>query len=250
MKIGKLKEKLRDIKPFLTYTFNGVDNCLVDDNGLPLSVSVTPPSISFVVESNQITTLLLRYSETFKEQIEKAKNKELDEAGKTKLARKVMSEISGKVLGDPEQQAKQVGMITRLGKEFLIAKSIDAWYDDENDSVKCRFTDDKREADLFNAKEDKDDEILIYVETLTDMELLKIGMELISALPTDDMPNIPIEDITIAEDGTAEKGVISSVPAEPITRFPRNLRSHTVEDVPRTSGGEVGDSGANDTARG
>lgn len=243
-KLAELKQRLRNIRPFVVFKFKGLQDELVME-GKPLSVSTHPPSLSFIIESNQITSMIMRYSTSYKEQVAKTRNAALNEAQKTALATKVMNEVTAKAMGTPEDQARQIGVIVGLGKEYLIAKAIDGWYGDteadEKESFKVRFFSSKIDADEFNAEENQDG-LGIAVDLLSDMEVLQVGMELVSAIPTDEMPQIPITDSVVDDETNESKEVvIASVPAESVTTFRRNLRSRPVEDVRPDPPASVGD---------
>lgn len=247
MKLSDIKKKIAEVSPFLKLEFFGVDNCLaVGTPPVPLTVCLTPPSVSFIIESGTVTTLLLRYSSTYKRQIEKMK------AGETDLpvAQKALQEIADKVLSTPEEQAQQLAIVSKLGREYLIAKALYGYYQGPNqteiealkDKFNIVFSDDKELVDSMNASSG-DGELAVLVDALDDMELFRVGMSLMSAMPHDHpMANIPFVDTETNAKGEVKEEVVATAPAEKVTRFPRDLRGISVEDVPPSSGEESGDS--------
>lgn len=234
MKLSQIKKQLTQVRPFVVYEFRGIDDCLVikdDQTGIdyPLSVSVIPPSISFILESKQITTLILRYSKTFREK----GSQKTPSSKASQVSQQIMTEMQNALLHDENEQMKQVGVISQLGREYILSRAIKGWYSDENDAFDIRFTNEAAAAIDFNKEHENDDDILmVSLDNLTDLELINIGLKLIDALPKEgDIPaNIPV-----AQEGEVEGGETESVPADKVADFPRNLRSLDVADVPPTS---------------
>jgi hypothetical protein len=240
MNLANIKARMKEISPFLKLQFFGHKNALaetVDGQLVPLTVCLTPPSVSFILESGHMTSLILRYSETYKSQAEKIG----DSPDKEGLMKQVLGEVTDEITGSPEEQAKQLAVISKLGREYLIAKAVSGYYGDEKDSFKVVFSNSKEMVDELNAQS-KDDELAILVDALDDMEMLNVGMNLMSAMPLDDIPEIPIRDSEIQPDGSIKEEVVSTVPANRVAAFPRSTRGLAVEDVPARSGAEVGDS--------
>lgn len=232
MSLRSLKEKLATIKPFVIYNFFGNKNCLAIPNPdidtepdiplLPLSVSTHPPSMTHLIESEQVTTLILRYTDSFAKAAEETKT----ELEKGELVKQAIQDMSSKIMTSEIERVKQIKLMTELGRAFLISQSIEAWYGDYTKAEKfaIEFTETQEQAAERNAEIlDDDSKLFICVDNINEMEYFKISMELSSAIPTDQIPNIPIVD---------ETGVIAeSVPADKLAKFPRDTRSLTVEDV-------------------
>lgn len=247
-KLSELKKKHGAIPAFVTYEFRGQDDMFVLD-GKPLTVELTPPSQAFILESGQITSLILRYSNTWQEQLGKiTDNKE--EAlktleGKPEIAQQIMAEMRERISKSEDEQSRMIGIIVKLGKEYLIQKAIYGHYGDRSEKFRVEFTPDKEAADEWNAKyPDDDSKLVLWVDSLEDNELVSVGLKLIDAMPKGIAANIPLaSDAINPTNAELEKGVTDSVPANAVASFPRNLRSLAVEDVPESSGGSVGDSG-------
>lgn len=247
MKLSDIKKRLSKVEPFLTHQLYGINQVLAmptKDGYVPLSVVVNPPSMAFIVESGFITSLITRYSKTYTEGLRKEGGIKLD---KSEAINKMMDEVKEGLFSSEDEQAKQLGLITKLGKAYLMAKAVRAYYGDEKDSFKISFSDNKQEVDEGN-KDTGDEHLYVLVDVIDDLELVRIGSELVSALPTSDIANIPFADSTPdAEDGELVEEVTASAPADKVSSFRRNLRGVTVEDVPPSGGTEVGDSGGNPT---
>lgn len=245
MDLKAVKARLAGVKAFITLELFGQDNCLAEPGSMPpkpLKVTATPPSSSFIMESGQITSIVLRYSETYKEQVRSATQKQIDpETGK-----KIVQEVKDKILNSDMEQAKQIGVMMRLGKEYLMAKAIDCYYEGDETRTKVVFLDNAQDVQKFN--ESTDTELAIYIETLDDLEIMQLASLLMSALPADSPANVPLlGDMTDPDTGEVSKGVTASVPADKLAQFPRRTRDIVVEDVPESSGGSDGNSGGNNT---
>lgn len=243
MSFKDLKQKLNTLKPFVVYEFFGQSNCLARPNPnienepdiplIPLNVSTTPPSMTVIIESELITTLILRYSDTYQKSAKK-NLADLSNDAKTEVAKKIMEEMSSKMLGDETERLQQITTLTRLGKEFMQKKAIEAWYGDYDDpeaeKIKVFFVDTQQEVVEGN---NKSDDLYIWTESLNDMDYLRISMKLMDAMPQDEIPaNIPIVEVT--EGGiipVVEGGETETVPADKVARFPRKTRNIAVEAV-------------------
>lgn len=239
MKLSAIKKQLATIKPFVSFDFRGIGDCLVLEN-TPLSLGISPPSITFILESEQITQLILRYSETYKKSADKSKTKHLSEVAKAQLANKAISDMQKKILGDDAEMLKMVKTMSQLGKEYLRSRTVSGWYGDATDNFDVEYFDKKEEADRANVESD-DTKLAIWMESFTDEEVIKIAMELISVMPTDQVANVPILEEVVAEE-TGELEVTSkTVPADKLASFPRDLRRLVVEDSPRQGPDDIGD---------
>jgi hypothetical protein len=237
MKLSEIKRQLIAIQPFVKFDFFGAGNCLAIKDGegeneklIPLSIALSTPSLTFILESEQITQLILRYSDTYKESAEKAKT---DSALKGKLAQKAVEKMKKDVLGDDEEMVKMISTMTKLGKEYLTTRTLKGWYGDENDNFTVEYYKTKEDADKVNS-EDDDSKLAIWLESFTDKEVIDITMELISVVPTDQIANVPILE-TVVEDNETKEIVTKTVPADKVASFPRNLRSIPMEDVQPSS---------------
>lgn len=230
MNLKEIKNRLAALDPFVKFVFRGVNDCLFED-GVPLTVQATPPTATWMLESGHVTSLILRYSESYKEVAAK------DEKGlmanikqKPEIAKEIMTEIAEKVLGSEEDKIKQVAVVVKLAKSYLISKAVFGWYADDSDKFNIVFTPTKEEADLVNKEEAN--KLAIWIEHLDDMELVGVASRMIDVMPDlDNIPNIPIKDDIITGDGKIVEGVVDSVPADRVANFPRNTRSIVVEDV-------------------
>jgi len=230
-----MKEKLKAVQPFLVYKFYGSANVLCDDDGTPMSVECVPPSMSFIIESAQITTMILRYSKDYQKKVASVQTGDgATLENKTKLASEILQEVSDNINKTTEDQVEMVAIMSRLGREYLVQKAIRVWWGDTKEAkeaaVKVLFTTNKEAAEEANDEADEST-IAIWVDLVTEMETLNVGMELMKAIPEGDIPNIPLESTAITPEGKVEKGVTASVPADRLAKFPRNTRSLVVEDV-------------------
>jgi len=234
-----MKEKLKAVQPFLVYKFYGSANVLCDEEGTPMSVECVPPSMAFIIESAHITTMILRYSKDYQKKVANVQaGEQATLENKTKLANEILQEVSAGINESTESQVEMVGIMSRLGREYLMQKAIRAWWSDRKDAVKVIFTTNKEAAEEANDEGDEST-IAVWVDLATEMELLNVGMELMKAIPEGDIPSIPIESPVITPEGKVEKEVTASVPADRLAKFPRNTRSLVVEDVrPDDSGGD------------
>jgi len=236
MKLADIKKRMATVQPFLTIKLMGIGGAMaaeIDGAIVPLSVVVSPPSLSFIAESGFITSLITRYSKTYTESLLK---QELPKDEKQGAIQKMLEEVKEGLMSSEEEQAKQLSLIVKLGKTFLMAKAIYGYYLDPKDTFKVTFLDDKTAVDEGN-RDLGDEELYILIDLLEDMELVKIGSELVSALPTTDVANIPFE----SETAEGKTEVTDSAPADKVGKFRRSLRSVTVEDVPPPSGEGNGD---------
>jgi hypothetical protein len=236
MNLAALKKKLADRAPFLTFDFAGEDGVLLQEQGdakIPLTVQCIPPTLSWVLETGMITTLILRYSKSYQETIEASghKLKAGDLQNKPELADKILKEVGEKILASDEEKIQQVSTIVQLGKEYLTRRAEYGWYGDREEKFRLRFTMSKDDADLLN--DQSDDSLYIWVDNISDMELVAVASQLVGAIDTENfqVANIPLKGTTITEEGKVEEGVIGSVPADKVANFPRNTRNIVVEDV-------------------
>src|SRR6187200_51461 len=98
MKLSAVKKKLGTVPAFVTYTFSGRDRML-EIEGVPLSIELTPPSMAFILESGQITSLILRYSDTYREELKKMQagdTKAIE--GKPEIAQKIIAEMRDRIV--------------------------------------------------------------------------------------------------------------------------------------------------------
>jgi hypothetical protein len=254
MKLSAVKKKLGEVPAFVTYEFRGRDNAL-EVEGVPLTVELTPPSMAFILESGQITSLILRYSDTYKEQLDKIQTGEDDKPLKDKpeIAREIIQEMKDRIVKSEEEQSRMIGIIVKLGKEYLIQKANHGYYGNVQDRFKVDFVDTQLEATTWNEKyPDDDSKLVIWADILEDSELVNVGIRLMDAMPKlDELPaNIPLlGDVVNPTNAELEKGVVTAVPADSVATFPRNLRSIVVEDVPERSRDGVGDSGGDKQTR-
>lgn len=243
-----LKKQLGTVQPFITKEFFGQANAdaphgvlaLAEEgkDPIPLKVEMVPPSMKFIMESGTITSIILRYSDTYRQHVREGvlSGEERPLAGKEEAARSIIEEIRETLTTSDDEQAKMMGMIVKIGREYLCEKATHCYYnEDRSDKAKVIFTMDKEAADRWNAKFEADEtKVMIWVDSLDDVELVNVGMEIMSAIPTDAPGMIPISE-KVADDDTGEvkEGVIGSVPANEVASFPRDTRSFVVEDAPK-----------------
>ena len=242
MKLKDIKKKLGTVPAFIVYNFSGRDGMLQVE-GIPLSVELTPPSMAFILESGQITSLILRYSDTYRNELKKMQEGDKSSIdGKPEIAQKIVQELRDRIVKSDEEQSRMIGIIVRLGREYLIQKTTHGYYGNPDDKFRLDFVDDAKEAKEWNEKfPDDDSKLVIWVDALEDTELVSVGVRLMDALPTEtEAPaNIPfLGDVVNPTNAELEKGVTTAVPADSVATFPRNLRSLAVEDVPEPSSDE------------
>lgn len=246
MKLKDVKKKLSQIAPFIKYDFRGQNDCLVVE-GVPLTVEVTPPTISWIIQSAQITTLILRFSGTYKEHLDKITKGDLSTDNKAQISQEIMEKMRQRIADSEEEQARMIGVIVTLGKEYLIDRSTYAYYKDPADKFRIQFTGSKEEADKWNKQFGEDDsKLVVWIDSLTEEEVANIGMRLMDTMPKEgeEIANVPIASTAITEDGKIKEEVSGTVKADSVATFPRNLRSLTVEDAPPKGRSEsVGNSG-------
>lgn len=249
MKLKDVKKKLTQIAPFIKYDFRGQNDCLVVE-GIPLTVEVTPPTMQWIIQSAQITTLILRFSGTYKEHLEKITKGDITTESKSQISQEIMEKMRQRIADSEEEQARMIGVIITLGKEYLIDRSTYAYYKDPADKFRIQFTGSKEEADKWNKQfADDDTKMVVWVDSLTEDEVANIGMRLMDTMPKEgeEPANVPIEGDKITEDGKTEGEVVGTVKADSVATFPRNLRSLVVEDAPPAGGSKsVGNSGGNE----
>jgi hypothetical protein len=233
--LAAIKKRLAERKPFLTFNLYGEDNCLVQKGGdaeLPLSIETVPPTMAWILETGMMTSLILRYSESYQQTV-KDSGEELQGgqlSDKPEIAQKIMKEVADKLLSSDEEKIKQISTIISVGKEYLVRRTEHGWYGDREERFKVRFVMGKDEADLLN--EQSEDALYVWVDNVSDLELVGIAGQLIDAMPNENqIANIPIQGETISGENTVSE-VTESVPANKLATFPRNTRNIAVENVP------------------
>lgn len=241
----QLKEKLATVAPFVTYDIYGKSNAFaVKKDGLvyPMTVSCMPPDMGFLLESGLITTMILRYSKTYREHLKAHEGEiHLPEAEKNQFVSEAMKEIREEATTE-DGQLKMMSLIMKCGRAYVFAKCLKAWYtipDEKEEPIRAVWFETKEECDTYNNANDPNVSMAFWLEMLTDMEQFNFGSKLTTVLEeTDDLenlleiPNIPLE--------TAEGGVIT-VPATDTAKFPISTRNLVVENLPKPSSGEVTD---------
>lgn len=233
-----LRQKLAKIAPFVVYELFGINNQLAvkpttDLPIVPLSVSCSPPDTTFILESGIATDLIGRYSETYKSNVKKMQETQSSEKEAQKFLNKSFEEVKQHAENNP---LEMIGLITKVGKQFLISKTLKGWYeaDGYRDKFDIFFLESKEECDMANTQAETESkmEMYIWIGMLDGDELFKIAASFQSIImdTLDENISLPIANIPfLAEDD----GEVLEVPADKLAQFPRSTRNIVVEDVPR-----------------
>jgi hypothetical protein len=227
-------------KPFQTYELNSLGRTLDDDEkAYPLTVAIRNVGMEFIAESNQVTTILTRYTKDFKKRLEEAKKK-VSVKEKQEAIQGIQSELTENLLNDESAYLAQIGVMIRIGRELLLKEAYKAWWRDEADAFEIKFVETEAEEDAINSPEGEEEygenTMAVLISRVTDDELLDIGSSISEGERQDSSmirppANIPIQREEEAEDGT-KKVVTGSVPANEIANFPTNLGQVTTQDIP------------------
>lgn len=231
----KLKQRLSERKAFITYKLRGMDDCLceeIDGILMPLNVTANPPSMSYIFESKKISTLVLRHSKTYRDTIEETlENQSQQTQHGLKLQPKVAEQIFDEVAAQVDR-TQEIAMHVKIGGLILCEQAIEMFYV-EDERMPVIFFETETEA-----KEYTGDAFPISITALEEFEVMNIALELISALPTDTLANIPIIErklkkkaetiLTAVNDEIVEEVMVqSSVPADKSSKIPRRLRTNS-----------------------
>lgn len=247
-KFNKLKEqRMRDEIPFLTYELKGEGDCFVVDS-LPLMVTMNPPSLTYILGSDFITTNILRHSATYQDKILKRDVQQGEEAS---VIQDAVNEIANKLTAGEDAQLKQLAIIIGIGRHYLMDMAIDCYYDEGEETEKRQVVFVEKKAQVATTEEAFPDAIVFHTGEVSEKELFEIGMELFSAIPTKNIPSIAfktdglpvkgleIESSQILTGQESEATGETSIPANQVAKFPRYIRGAVVEDVSTQSSQET-----------